>query len=181
MFFGGIAYLNTLSRTIPYLNILSRTIPNFITLSRTKPYLKTFSRNIPYLNTLNRIHSDFALGSQSNSSFTSPEVSANQNWEMRHPRALGYCWRPLSALGLLNPILKHRLLHPPSDQLTTLPLWPLGHHRYSDRRYVTFAFSEWPDGGFVAAWIVECRRLCCRLRRFSRFSTGIIVSFRSQS
>ena len=38
--------------------------------------------------------------SQSESSNTSTESSANQNRVLRHPRALGYGWRPFSALGL---------------------------------------------------------------------------------
>ena len=81
-------YLSTL-RTIPYLITLSRTIPYPNRLSLTIPHLNTLSRTIHYLNTLNWIHSDFVLNNQSNSSITSLESSANQNWVMRHPRAVG--------------------------------------------------------------------------------------------
>ena len=40
-----------------------------------------------------------ALGSQSESSITSPEWSANQNRALRHPRCLGSGGGPFSALG----------------------------------------------------------------------------------
>ena len=82
-----ITYPNTLTRlSAPYLNTC-------IT------YLNTSTRlSPPYLNTLNRhdssrqpirIEHPRTVGSQSESSITSPESSANQNRALRHPRALG--------------------------------------------------------------------------------------------
>ena len=92
--------------TIPYLETLSRTIPYLNTLSRTIPYLNTLSRTIPYLNTLSRTHlacaqnrrivgsqsksstkKPFNFVSQSESSITSPESSANQNRVLHHSAA----------------------------------------------------------------------------------------------
>ena len=73
----------------------------------SSPYLNTC---IAYLNTLSRFHISLHwtdttrlgsnLGSQSESSNTSPESSTYQNRVLRHPRALGYGWRTFSALGL---------------------------------------------------------------------------------
>ena len=111
-----IPYLNTLTRlSAPYLNTC---ISYLITLTRlSAPYLNTC---IPYLNTLTRLHilkhcrlgnqsAPSALGksehyvnrvvSQSESSITSPESSANQNPLLRHRRAPG-AWRSLLGFRL---------------------------------------------------------------------------------
>ena len=141
-----IPYLNTLNRTIPYLNTLNRTIPYPNTLTRTIPYLNTLpiytlsyynaevypilihSRSIAYLNTLGRTIPYFnrlsriiphlnTLQSAANQ-IRAPELSANQNRVLRHPRALGYCGRSISALGasrLAIPYLNTQGFPPPTS------------------------------------------------------------------
>ena len=66
------------------------------------------------------------VGSQSNSSISPPESSANQNRLLRHPRALGSGWGPFLALGSSRLAIAYLNTwgppHRPPDQLTLLLL-----------------------------------------------------------
>ena len=81
-----IPYLNTLSRTIPYLNTLSRTIPYLNTLSRTHPACAENRKNVSSQSE-SSTKKPFNFVSQSESCFTSPELSANQNRVLHHSAA----------------------------------------------------------------------------------------------
>ena len=81
-----IPYLNTLSRTIPYLNTLSRTIPYLKTLSRTHPACAQ-NRRIVGSQSESSTKKPFNFVSQSESSITSPESSANQHRVLHHSAA----------------------------------------------------------------------------------------------
>ena len=123
---NAISYLKTctpcLNTCIIYLNTLTRLSPPYLNTCTTYPY--TLSRlPAPYLNTCTaylytnttrqpiRIEHPRTLGSrqpieieyyvtrvvsQSKSSITSPESSANQNRALCYPRALGWGWGPFS-------------------------------------------------------------------------------------
>ena len=78
-----IPYLNTLSRSIPYLNTLSRTIPYLNTLSRTHPACAENRRNV-VSQSESSTKKPLNFVSLSESSFTSPELSANQNRVLHH-------------------------------------------------------------------------------------------------
>ena len=132
-----ITYLNTLSGTITYLNTLSRNIPYLNTLTRTIPYLNTLSRihfrqfessanqhwarKSPSISSASQ---NRVLGhpspqpiriqyyvtrvlSQSESSVTSLESSANQNPVLRHSRALGSGGGPFLALSSSRPAIAY--------------------------------------------------------------------------
>ena len=113
-------YLNT---CITYLNTLSRLVPDS---SRQQPRLHIFPDSATKTTLGKTEHYVNRVVSQSESSITSPESSANQNRALRHPRALGSGWRPFSALGssrLAIAYLKTLGSSPPcADQLTLLLL-----------------------------------------------------------
>ena len=81
---------------ITYLNTLTRL---HILLHWTDTTRQPIRIEIPRLSAANQNRDPSALGSQSESSITSPESSANQNRVLRHPRAFGYGGGRFSALG----------------------------------------------------------------------------------